>query len=431
MPKGRAEGAHVRHVGRLSASRLSWACLLRREMWRSHQSGDRALRSDRLQSFVRLLAEQTERTIQAIDLTLIGIRDALQVAPEPAARRSCLSGHLEGAAQEPPLCPGAVRDRSGRVHHARYGLSHDTACELGGPPLLSRRIGTIPSLGLHIGRPLRSRSLRTYGSSASVAGSTTPTAALPESWSRPSSHATSSASTRGSPRRRTTSSPCSSGTARCSRARPTTARPLARSIPASSRLVFVQRGASSSGATSPIDGAAGRRLSDAGRRRRSWWSQAWPRQRSTTRGSITPAVVGGGCLLVWLLAPGWPWSRMQPPTARSCWSRRALAQSQRLETMGRIAGGVAHDLGNTIKIARTTFTLLKPSLMSQRDAMALVEDADRSLKSAFEIIDRLLAFARRQELRPRPTDLADAHHRIRADPAGRRRARASSSISIA
>jgi two-component system, NtrC family, sensor kinase len=39
--------------------------------------------------------------------------------------------------------------------------------------------------------------------------------------------------------------------------------------------------------------------------------------------------------------------------------------------------------------------------------MALVEDADRSLKSAFEIIDRLLAFARRQELSPRPTDLAD------------------------
>ena len=37
--------------------------------------------------------------------------------------------------------------------------------------------------------------------------------------------------------------------------------------------------------------------------------------------------------------------------------------------------------------------------------MALVDDADRSLKSAFDIIDRLLAFARRQELSPRATDL--------------------------
>jgi signal transduction histidine kinase len=37
--------------------------------------------------------------------------------------------------------------------------------------------------------------------------------------------------------------------------------------------------------------------------------------------------------------------------------------------------------------------------------MALVDEADRSLKSAFDIIDRLLAFARRQELSPRATDL--------------------------
>ena len=39
--------------------------------------------------------------------------------------------------------------------------------------------------------------------------------------------------------------------------------------------------------------------------------------------------------------------------------------------------------------------------------MALVDDADRSLKSAFDIIDRLLAFARRQELSPRATELGE------------------------
>jgi signal transduction histidine kinase len=36
-----------------------------------------------------------------------------------------------------------------------------------------------------------------------------------------------------------------------------------------------------------------------------------------------------------------------------------------------------------------------------------VDDADRSLKSAFDIIDRLLAFARRQELSPCATDLGE------------------------
>jgi signal transduction histidine kinase len=118
------------------------------------------------------------------------------------------------------------------------------------------------------------------------------------------------------------------------------------------------------------------------------------------------AVVGGGALLVWLLTAGLALISHQY-RHRAQLERARLAQSRRLEMMGRIAGGIAHDLGNTIKIARTTFTLLKPSLASRSDAMALVEEADRSLKSAFDIIDRLLAFARKQELSPRPTDLAE------------------------
>jgi signal transduction histidine kinase len=118
------------------------------------------------------------------------------------------------------------------------------------------------------------------------------------------------------------------------------------------------------------------------------------------------AMVGGGMLLVWLLASGLAVVLLRH-RRRERLEHARLAQGRRLEMMGRIAGGIAHDLGNTIRVARTTFTLLRPSLATQRDAMALVEDADRSLKSAFEIIDRLLMFARRQELSPRPTDLAE------------------------
>jgi signal transduction histidine kinase len=117
-------------------------------------------------------------------------------------------------------------------------------------------------------------------------------------------------------------------------------------------------------------------------------------------------VVAAGSALVWLLTAGLVLASHRY-RRRAQQERARMAQSQRLETMGRIAGGVAHDLGNTIKIARTTFTLLKPALAPHREAMMLVEDADRSLKSAFEIIDRLLAFARRQELTPRPTNLAE------------------------
>ncbi len=118
------------------------------------------------------------------------------------------------------------------------------------------------------------------------------------------------------------------------------------------------------------------------------------------------AVVSGSSILVWVLTSvlTWWWIKSRH---RERTERARLAQARRLEMMGRIAGGIAHDLGNTIKIARTTFTLLRPSLGSQQDAMALVDDADRSLKSAFDIIDRLLAFARRRELSPRATDLGE------------------------
>jgi signal transduction histidine kinase len=118
------------------------------------------------------------------------------------------------------------------------------------------------------------------------------------------------------------------------------------------------------------------------------------------------AIVGGASILVWLLAAGLTslWLRYR---RREELEQAHLAQVQRLETMGRIAGGVAHDLGNTVKVARTTFTLLKPYLNDRPDAITLVDDADRSLKSAFDIIDRLLAFARRKELSPRATDLGE------------------------
>ena len=76
---------------------------------------------------------------------------------------------------------------------------------------------------------------------------------------------------------------------------------------------------------------------------------------------------------------------------------------QRLEGLGRIAGGIAHDLGNTIRIMQSTFLLLKPSLADRPDTLSLVNEADQSLRGARAMIERLLAFARRQELRPEVT----------------------------
>ena len=68
------------------------------------------------------------------------------------------------------------------------------------------------------------------------------------------------------------------------------------------------------------------------------------------------AVVGGASVLVWALTSGLMLLRFKQ-RRRDRLEQAGAAQAQRLETMGRIAGGVAHDLGNTVKIARTTFSL--------------------------------------------------------------------------
>jgi signal transduction histidine kinase len=84
-----------------------------------------------------------------------------------------------------------------------------------------------------------------------------------------------------------------------------------------------------------------------------------------------------------------------------------LNRMQRLESLGRIAGGMAHDFGNTLRIALSTLKLLRPAIVNDREARSLVDDTERLLTSAMGMTQRLLAFARRQELRPRVTRMDD------------------------
>ena len=80
-----------------------------------------------------------------------------------------------------------------------------------------------------------------------------------------------------------------------------------------------------------------------------------------------------------------------------------LGRVQRLEALGRIAGGIAHDFGNTIRIVQSTCALLKPSVQNNPEANTLISDTERFLKGAKGMTERLLAFARRQDLRPQLT----------------------------
>ncbi|MCT8003152.1 PAS domain S-box protein [Sphingomonas sanguinis] len=87
-------------------------------------------------------------------------------------------------------------------------------------------------------------------------------------------------------------------------------------------------------------------------------------------------------------------------------AREAMAQAQKMEAVGRLTGGVAHDFNNLLTVIRSSVDLLKmPSLAPekrQRYLDAISDTADR----AAALTSQLLAFARRQPLKPEIFDVA-------------------------
>lgn len=88
-------------------------------------------------------------------------------------------------------------------------------------------------------------------------------------------------------------------------------------------------------------------------------------------------------------------------------TREALEQAERLEAIGRFAGGVAHDFGNSLRIIRSAFSLLRPMVASKPDATTLLDKADQSVADARDLIEQLLSISRNQQLRPSPSELND------------------------
>ncbi|MCW5770232.1 MAG: CHASE3 domain-containing protein [Rhodospirillaceae bacterium] len=86
-------------------------------------------------------------------------------------------------------------------------------------------------------------------------------------------------------------------------------------------------------------------------------------------------------------------------------TERQLRQAQRMEAVGQLTGGIAHDFNNILSVVVGNLDLLADRLPERGKERDL---ADASLKGALrgaELVQRLLAFARRQPLAPRPIDL--------------------------
>lgn len=81
-----------------------------------------------------------------------------------------------------------------------------------------------------------------------------------------------------------------------------------------------------------------------------------------------------------------------------------LRQSQKIEAIGRLAGGVAHDFNNLLT-AIIGYTDLALERDSTENAAERLEAIQRAANTAAGLTRQLLAFSRRQLLQPRPLDL--------------------------
>lgn len=82
-----------------------------------------------------------------------------------------------------------------------------------------------------------------------------------------------------------------------------------------------------------------------------------------------------------------------------------LAQSQRLEALGQLTGGVAHDFNNLLTVIAGNGELLADQLKSRGEPVQLIDQINLAAARAGQLTTHLLAFARKQALEPRATDV--------------------------
>jgi PAS domain S-box-containing protein len=86
-------------------------------------------------------------------------------------------------------------------------------------------------------------------------------------------------------------------------------------------------------------------------------------------------------------------------------THEALVQSQKIEAMGKVTGGVAHDFNNLLTPIIGGLDLLKRRGLSDARMERLIDGALQSAERAKTLVQRLLAFARRQPLQIVAVDL--------------------------
>ena len=88
-------------------------------------------------------------------------------------------------------------------------------------------------------------------------------------------------------------------------------------------------------------------------------------------------------------------------------AREALFQSQKMDAVGQLTGGVAHDFNNLLMAVLGSLELLRKRLPADPKMMRLLDNAIQGAQRGAGLTQRMLAFARRQELKPVALDVVE------------------------
>ena len=118
---------------------------------------------------------------------------------------------------------------------------------------------------------------------------------------------------------------------------------------------------------------------------------------------------GGTCILSWTAVPdgelihgvGRDVTAEREAAAALRASEAALQQSQKMETIGKLTGGVAHDFNNLLQVVSGNLELISREIAENDRAMRLVGNALAGVSRGAKLASQLLAFGRRQPLAPK------------------------------
>jgi PAS domain S-box-containing protein len=88
-------------------------------------------------------------------------------------------------------------------------------------------------------------------------------------------------------------------------------------------------------------------------------------------------------------------------------TRAALFQSQKMEAVGTLVGGIAHDFNNLLAVLIGNLELLRKRVPEEQGLTRLLDNSMQAAQRGASLTQRMLAFARRQDLDVEPIDLRD------------------------